>query len=110
VLIGGVFPWLLERGIRRWPWIVFEVLVVWALVAPPTLRFVYRGWMRLGLLIGLVTRPLILGIVFFVVFAPIGLLRGMFGRNSMARTLNPDEKSYRIASKARPSNNLENPY
>jgi len=110
VLFGVIFPWLFSRGIPRWPLIVFAVLAVWALIAPKTLRVVYRGWMRLGLLISRITTPLILGIVFFVMFAPIGLLRRMFGWDSMARTLNPDEKSYRIASKARPSNNLENPY
>lgn len=110
VLFGVIFPWLFSRGIPRWPWIVFVVLAVWASVAPSTLRLVYRGWMRLGLLISRITTPLILGIIFFVVIAPIGLLRRVFGRDSMSRTLNPDENSYRVASEARPRSNLENPY
>jgi hypothetical protein len=48
VLFGLFFPWLLERSFPLWPWAIFAVLGAWALVAPLSLRLVYRAWMRFG--------------------------------------------------------------
>ncbi len=42
VLFGLFFPWLLERAFPLWPWVVFGVLGAWALVAPLSLRPLYR--------------------------------------------------------------------
>ena len=57
-LFGLFFPWLLDRPMPSWPvsffswpWIVFTVLGIWGLVAPMSLRPVYRIWMRFGLLL-----------------------------------------------------------
>ncbi len=47
-LFGALFPWLLERAFPLWPWIILLVLGGWALVAPASLRPVYRLWMRFG--------------------------------------------------------------
>ena len=64
-LFGLFFPWLLETGLPAWPWAVGGGLGLWALVAPASLRPVYRTWMRLGLALSRITTPLILGVVFY---------------------------------------------
>jgi hypothetical protein len=66
-LFGLLLPWLLDLGFPIWPWVLAAVLGVWGLAAPATLRPVYRGWMRFGLLASRITTPIILGIVFYVV-------------------------------------------
>ena len=109
-LFGLLFPWLFDRSIPGWPWIVLAVLATWALIVPSTLRPVYRGWMRVGMILSRFTTPLVLGMVYFVVFVPVGLLRRLLGKDSMSRALSPGEKSYRVISETRPGNNLENPY
>ncbi len=63
-LFGLFFPWVLERSIPIWPWVIAGVLAVWALAAPLTLKPVYRQWMMLGLLLSKITTPIILGAVF----------------------------------------------
>ena len=60
-------------------------LVVAGLVIPARLGPVFRGWMRLGHAISRVTTPLILGIVYFLVIAPFGLVRRALGRNALTR-------------------------
>ena len=109
-LFGLLFPWVFDRNLPLWPWILFAVLALWALIAPSTLRVVYRGWMRLGLLISRVTTPLVLGIVFYLLIAPVGLVRRLFGRDPMARAFDPDASSYRVESEKYSKENLENPY
>jgi len=50
-LFGLFFPWVFERPHATWPWIFLAIIGVWALVAPMSLRPVYRLWMRFGLLL-----------------------------------------------------------
>jgi len=108
-LFGLFFPWLLERSLPLWPWIVFGVLGVWGLIAPLSLRPVYRGWMRFGLMLSKVTTPLIMGIVFFVVITPVALILKIVGNDPMTRKFD-DSESYRVPTKKAPTENLEKPY
>lgn len=109
VLFGLFFPWILERPVPRWPWIVAAILAGWGLVAPTSLRGVYRAWMRFGLLLSTVTTPLIMGLVFFLVVTPMGLIRRLAGKDSLARRFHTQE-SYRIGSHKAPVRNLEKPF
>ena len=110
VLFGVFFPWLLERPWPIWPWILFGVLGVAALAMPLALRSVYRIWMRFGLLLSKITTPLILGIVFFAVISPIGLLRRLKRSDPMARSFDAQAPSYRVLSRQKPHNHLERPF
>ena len=58
-------------------------LIVAGAAIPDKLGPVYRGWMKLALLISKVTTPIFLGIVYFVVISPIGLLMRVFGWNPL---------------------------
>ncbi len=110
VLFGLLLPWLLERPIPLWPWVILAVLGVWALVAPASLRPVYRGWMTFGLLASRVMTPLILGIVFFILISPIGLFRRLIGAAEMRKRFQTDADSYRVPSAQRTAKNLEKPF
>ena len=57
--------------------------VLIALVIPGKLGPVYRAWMGLALMISKVTTPIFLGIVYFLVIAPIGVLMRLFGKNPL---------------------------
>ncbi len=108
-LFGLFFPWLLERSWPLWPWIVFGVLGVWGLAAPMSLRPVYRGWMRFGLMASRVVTPLIMGIIFFLLITPVALILKIFGKDPMARKFDQSD-SYRVPTKKASPDNLEKPY
>jgi hypothetical protein len=109
-LFGVFFPWLLERAFPVWPWVILLVLGGWALVAPNSLGPVYRGWMRVGLLLSKVTTPIVMGAIFFVVVVPVGLVMRIAKRDPLRRGFERDAKSYRIASQHPPKSNLEKPF
>lgn len=57
--------------------------IVAGLAVPDRLGGVYRGWMALAHAISRVTTPIFMGIVFFLILTPMGLLRRAFGRDSL---------------------------
>ena len=40
-------------------------------------------WMRFGLLLGMIVSPIVLGVVFFVVFTPIAFVMRLSGRDQL---------------------------
>ena len=68
-------------------WRVFSVLggvlIVAGLVVPGKLGPVYRAWMVLAHAISKVTTPIFMGVVYFVVLTPIGLLMRLVGRKPL---------------------------
>ena len=93
-----------------WTWIVGGMLSLWAMLAPDSLRPLYNGWMRFGLLMNRVTTPLLLGIVFYLLIFPMGLLMRLFGADPMRRKLDPSANTYRVESRAAAPETMERPF
>jgi hypothetical protein len=110
VIFGLFFPWLLELSWPVWPWIIAAPLWLLALIHPEWLRWIYRAWMRFGLLASRVMTPLVLGIVFFVMITPMALVRRLMGNDPMKRALDRNQKSYRVKSTKSPKEKLEKPF
>ncbi len=110
VLFGVVLPYLFDWSYPRWPWIIAAVLITWALVAPGSLKNVYRNWMRLGLLLNRIVSPIVLGFVFFLVVTPLGLIMRIAGRDPMRRAAKDDQESCCVESNVREASHVERPY
>jgi hypothetical protein len=88
--------WGLWRGGAALPWL----LPLAALMAAVTLTREHwltplnRAWMKLGELLGRVVSPVVLGLIFFAVFTPIGYVMRKAGRDEMKRRWEPAAPSY----------------
>lgn len=109
-LFGLFFPWLLEVAMPRWPWASGGLLAVWALIAPHTLRPVYKVWMRFALILSRITTPIILGLVYGLVITPTAFIMRIIGRDSMARRFDDKASSYRVKSSKSPKDQMERPF
>jgi hypothetical protein len=109
-LFGLFLPWMLGLDWPAWPWVIAAPLWLLALVRPSWLRWIYRAWMRFGLLASRVTTPLLLGIVFFLMISPMAMVRRLRDKDPMQRTLDPDRDSYRVPSTRSPKEKLERPF
>jgi Saxitoxin biosynthesis operon protein SxtJ len=95
--VGGAF--LVLALLLWWRGKAFPVRMVFAslgallglaaLVAPTALGPVNKAWMGLAHLISKVTTPIFLGIVYYLVLTPIGLLRRATGHHSMVHQAGP---------------------
>lgn len=59
------------------------MLLLAGLLIPSRLGPLYRVWMGLGELLSKLTTPLFMGIVYFLVLTPIGLLKRAFGSSAV---------------------------
>ena len=59
------------------------LFVVGALAVPTRLGPVERAWMKLAHAISKITTPILMGIVYYLTVAPIGLVMRMLGRNPL---------------------------
>ena len=109
VLFGLGFPYLFDRPWPIWPWAVAGILAAWAFIIPSTLRPVYRGWMTLGLLLGRITTPIILTLVYVITIVPTSMVLRILGKDFMHRKFD-ESQSYRVKSKDPSVENMEKPY
>jgi hypothetical protein len=65
------------------------LLVAGGLIVPTMLGPVERAWMKLALAISKVTTPIFMGVVYFVVMTPIGMLRRAFAGSSLVHKAGP---------------------
>jgi hypothetical protein len=104
-IFGLLLPWLFSHSLPVWPWIVFSIMASLALLLPSLLIPIYKGWMKVGQMLGWVNTRIIMGILFYAMFLPIGLFMKLIGKDPMSRKLNRDDKSsYRIPC---PPKNIE---
>lgn len=62
-----------------------SLLALSGIVIPGKLSSVYNGWMAFGEAISKVTTPIFMGILFYGVLMPAGVLRRVFGGNPVLR-------------------------
>lgn len=67
-----------------------------ALMAPTVLGPLNRLWMRLGMLLHAVVNPVILGVLFYGVFTPMGFAMRLFGADLLRLRRRADGESYWI--------------
>jgi hypothetical protein len=86
VVFALVGFYLLWQGQLLWPLALFFVaslLFFLALVLPKALTPLNRGWLQLGLLLGRIISPLVIGLLFFLLITPVALLTRLFGRDAL---------------------------
>ena len=111
VLFVLFFQWVFDmERMPMWPWIVAGVLWVPAIFIPVILRPVYTTWMKIGHGLGWVNSRIILGILFYVMILPMGLVMRLFGGDPMARNIDASASTYRKESISEPRDRLEKPY
>jgi hypothetical protein len=60
----------------------FAFLVI-VMIAPRLLSPLNILWHRLGLFLGLIVSPIVLGIIFFLMITPVSMLTRLFGRDEL---------------------------
>ncbi|HVP58740.1 MAG TPA: SxtJ family membrane protein [bacterium] len=78
-VLGGLLLW---RGRGGYPYCFGfgALLVLLGLAVPSALKPIHKAWMCLAVVLGWFMTRVILGILFYIGFTPIGLVARLFGR------------------------------
>ena len=107
---GLILPWLLKRDWSWESWVIAAAFFAWGLIAPNTVRPFYRLWMRFGFIMNAIVTRIILGVVFYVVILPFGLVFRLRRRDLLHRKWDCELKSYRVKSSVSSPSDMEKPF
>ena len=80
-LIISVYPLLNNEDIRIWSLIISLVFLLLGILNSKLLTPLNKIWFKFGILLGKTISPLIMGLIFFFVVTPIGLIMKLFGKD-----------------------------
>ena len=91
----GVWPLLDSSNIRTWSLIVSAVFLLLGIINSKTLTPLKNNWIKLGELLGRFIAPIVMGILYFMVITPIGIILNLFGKDLLKKKFN-SKSSYWI--------------
>ena len=110
LMFGFVLPWIFSYSTPYWPFIVAIVFAVVALLRPVLLGPVNRVWLKISDVLGWINTRLVMGVMFFLLIAPIGILMRLLGKNTLSLKISDEQTSYRVVTKVRDKKHLEKPF
>ena len=93
--IIAIFPLLNDGNIRIWSAVLSIVFLILGLMNSSILYPLNKIWFKFGILLGKIVSPIVLGVIFFFVVTPIGILMKILGKD-LLNLKNNNEKSYWI--------------
>ena len=73
-LIIGFYPLLSVGVIRIWSVVLSLVFLIITIIRPDLFTSLNRSWIQFGIFLGKIISPIVMGLVFFFVVTPIGIL------------------------------------
>ena len=80
-LIIALWPILKQNEIRIWSLIISFIFFVLGLINSKLLTPLNKLWFKFGILLGNIISPIVMGIVFFLVVTPTGLVMRIFRKD-----------------------------
>jgi len=97
-IVSGIQFWTGKHAF--WPWLaVSGVFLFVALLVPRLLHPLNFLWFKFGMLLHHIITPVVLGLMFFVVFTPMGLLMRALNKRPLSLQFDLQARSYWIFRK-----------
>ena len=95
-LILGFWPITDGREIRFWLVIISLVFLILGMMKSKLLTPLNQLWFKLGMMLGAIVAPIVMGAVFFLVVTPIGIFMRLMGKDLLNRKYNKKKETYWI--------------
>ena len=107
-LIIAFYPIINGETARIWSIIVSLIFLLLGLINSKLLTPLNKVWFKFGLFVGKIISPIIMGIIFFLVVTPIGILMRILNKDLINLKFN-NNKSYWI-EKTDPKSKMNNQF
>ena len=95
-LIVSLWPLINEGSPRYWSIVIAVIFLILGLLNSKLLTPLNMLWFKFGLFLGSIISPIIMGIIFFLVIAPTGLVMKIMGKDLLDKKYDNKKKSYWI--------------
>ena len=107
-LIISLWPLLSQNEIRSWSLIVSIIFLTLGLVNSKLLLPLNKIWFKFGIFLGNFIAPIVMGIIYFFVVTPTGLIMKMLGKDLL--NLKKSNKDSYWIKKNNSNNSLKNQF
>ena len=107
-LLIALYPLTYSGELRLWSVIISLIFLSLGLINSKILTPLNKLWFRFGIFLGKIISPVIMGIIFFLVVTPIGLVMRLLGKDLLNLRYNKN-KSYWI-EKNDPKSKMKNQF
>ena len=91
------WPLKSQGDLRLWAFILALIFFVLGILNSKFLTPLNKLWMKFGLFLGSIIAPLVMGVVYFMVVTPVGLIMRSLGKDLLRMKKNKSASTYWIA-------------
>tara|TARA_Y100000590_G_scaffold467836_1_gene648186 strand:+ start:160 stop:549 length:390 start_codon:yes stop_codon:yes gene_type:complete len=95
-LILALWPLINNNPINIWLIIVSLIFLILGLMNSKILYPLNKLWFKFGIALGAIVAPVVMGIIFFILITPIGILMKIMGKDLLNSKYNKNINSYWI--------------
>ena len=107
-LLISTYPLINGDELRLWSLIISIVFLFLGLLNSKILNPLNKLWFKFGIFLGKIISPLVMGIIFFLVVTPIGLIMRLLNKDLLNLKFN-NNNTYWI-EKTEPKSNMKNQF
>tara|TARA_B100000579_G_scaffold370297_1_gene332249 strand:- start:2676 stop:3062 length:387 start_codon:yes stop_codon:yes gene_type:complete len=107
-LLIALWPILNNKDIRIWSLIISLVFLFFGVINSKLLTPLNKLWFKFGILLGKIIAPIIMGVVFFLVVTPTGLIMKIFKKDLLKLKKNNSDTYW--LKKDNSNNSLKNQF
>ena len=107
-LIVSLYPLVDNENPRIWSLIISITFLILALLNSKILTPLNKIWFKIGIVLGKIVSPFVMGVIFFLIVTPIGLIMKFLGKDLL--NLKYNKKNNFWIAKTGPKSKMKNQF
>ena len=107
-LLISLYPLINDGNLRIWSFVISIIFLILGVSNSKILSPLNKIWFKFGLLLGKIISPVVMGIIFFIVVTPTGLILRLFQKDVLNLKFN-NNNTYWI-EKSGPKSKMKNQF
>ena len=107
-LLISLYPLINDGNLRIWSFVISIIFLILGILNSKILSPLNKIWFKFGLLLGKIMSPIVMGIIFFIVVTPTGLILRLFKKDVLNLKFN-NNNTYWI-KKSGPKSKMKNQF
>ena len=92
----SLWPLISQEDLRLWALILSLIFLILGILNSKILTPLNKLWIKFGIFLGNIVSPVVMGVVFFIVVTPIGLIMRLLGKDLLRVNKNESTFTYWI--------------